>query len=103
MDGPALADRLVDDHPLRNRWLPDRLAPDDPRQFFVSPVGFEADGGHLVDDHAAQLEVGVVRVPDIVDGVGEAPIPRRPSAAGSTTIRAMSAAISPLCVRFPSD
>jgi hypothetical protein len=32
-----------------------------------------------------------------------APIPRSPSAAGSTTISAMSAAINPLCVRLPSD
>src|SRR3954449_3490198 len=71
MDRPTLADRLVDDHAVGNRWLPDGLAPDDPRQFVVSPVGFEADGGHLVDDHAAELEVGVVRVPDIVDRVGD--------------------------------
>ena len=30
VDRAALADRLVDDHPLRHRRLPDRLAPDDP-------------------------------------------------------------------------
>ena len=71
MDRPALADRLVDDHPLRDGGLPDGLAADDPCQFVVATFGLAADGRNLVDDHAGQLQIGVVRVPDLVDRVGD--------------------------------
>ena len=80
--GPALADRLIDDHPLRDRWLPDRLRADDARQFVVAPLGFTADRRHLVDDHARQLQVGVVRIPHLVDRIGDGADPSQPQRCG---------------------
>ncbi len=47
------------------------LATDDAGQFVVPPVGFAADRRHLVDDDTGEFEVGVVGVPDLVDGVGD--------------------------------
>ena len=65
------------------------LSSHDAGQLVVSSVGLTADCRHLVDDHAGEFEVGVVFVPHLVDASATAPMPRRPSAAGSTTITAM--------------
>src|SRR5262245_59161673 len=70
VDRPAFTERLVDDDALRDRWLPDRAAPDDPAELVDPAVGLGGHRRHPVDDDATQVEVGVVPVPHAVHRVG---------------------------------
>ncbi|MEZ5248572.1 MAG: hypothetical protein R2713_04930 [Ilumatobacteraceae bacterium] len=78
VDRAAVADGLVHHDPLGDHRLPDRLLADDPGQLVVPAFGFPADRRYPVDDDTAELELGVVAVPDVVDQIGDGPDAAQP-------------------------
>jgi hypothetical protein len=45
--------------------------PDHADELVEAALGFGRHARHLVDDHSRQIEVGVLLLPDAIDGVGD--------------------------------
>ncbi len=72
MHRPPFPDRLIQDDALGHRRRPNRLLADDSGEFVDASLRLSRHRRHAVEDHTAQLEIGIGGVPDLVDDVGDA-------------------------------
>jgi hypothetical protein len=103
VDRAALADRLVEHDALGHRRLPDRAPSDDAHQFVDPALGLRRDGRHPVEHDPDSSSSGLVVSHTSSIASATPPMPRSPSADGSTTTSACRDAVSALRVSVPSD
>jgi len=71
VDRAAFTDGPGEHDPLRDRGLPHGARTDGAHEVVVAPRGLLTHGRNLVHDDARQVELVVVGIPHVVDGVGD--------------------------------